>query len=567
MTQRILVVEDSRTQAERLRLLLTREGYQVEVAPNGREGLLNANPNFPDLVISDVTMPEMDGFEFCRAMKSSEVTERIPIILLTSRSSPADIIKGLECGADNFIPKPYEDDYLLERIRRIFEQLEHRKGGRLEMEVILTVGERKIAVTADRQQIMELLFSTFEEVSRNHDELARANQELQEARVDAERANHEKSAFLSRMSHELRTPLNAVMGFAQLLELVDLGPEDRDSVRRIGAAGRHLLDLINEVLDIGRIDAGELALSVEPVGVGDVLAEAVDLIEPLAAERSLEVSLDPGASGLHVMADRQRLKQALLNLLSNAVKYNLQGGTVTIGCAQRADGRLRIEVADTGAGIAPENLGRLFVPFDRLGADQEGTEEGTGLGLALSKRLVELMGGTMGVASEVGVGSTFWLELPVAADSLGEAGETHPGPGESARSSPGALARPAAVLYIEDNPSNLTLVERILAHRPEIKLISAMLGRLGFELAGLHRPDLILLDLNLPDVSGEEVLKQLQADPATRGIPVVVVSADASDGLRRKLLAAGARDYITKPFDVPGLIHTLDEILSARLIV
>jgi signal transduction histidine kinase len=563
MTRRILVAEDSRTQAERLRLLLTREGYEVEIAPNGREGLLSAKPRFPDLVISDVTMPDMDGFEFCRVMKSSEVTKHVPFILLTSRSTPADIIKGLESGADNFIPKPYADDYLLMRIRRIFEQLEHRKKGRLEMEVALTIGGRKIVVTADRQQIVELLFSTFEELSRNHDELARANQELQEARVEAERANREKSAFLSRMSHELRTPLNAVMGFAQLLELTDLGPEDHDSVLRIGAAGRHLLGLINEVLDIGRIDAGELALSVEPVRVGDVLDEAVDLIQPLAAERSLVVDLDRGAHGLYVMADAQRLKQAVLNLLSNAVKYNVQGGAITIGCAQRVDGRLRIEVADTGPGIAPEDQGRLFAPFDRLGADEKGAVEGTGLGLALSKRLVELMGGTMGVVSEVGAGSTFWLELPLGEHPLADAAWAQGIPAEPVADASGTPAISATVLYIEDNPSNLALVERILVRRPQIELVSAMQGRLGFELARRNLPDAILLDVNLPDVSGEEVLRQLQADPATRAIPVVIVSADASEVLARRLLTAGARDYITKPFEVPRFLRTVDKILAA----
>jgi signal transduction histidine kinase len=561
MTSRILIIEDSPTQAQRLRLLLAREGYEVEVALTGKEGLAKVEPRCPDLVISDVMMPEIDGFEFCRTMKSSEKTRRVPIILLTAQASPADVIKGLECGADNFIPKPYDDDYLLERVRRIFEQLEHRKRGRLDMEVNLTIGTRRITVSADRQQIMELLFSTFEEVSKSHDELARANQELQKARAEADRANRAKSRFLSRMSHELRTPLNAVIGFGHLLEMTDLEPQDQESVNMIIKAGRHLLDIINEVLDIGRIDAGELTLSVEPVRIRDVLQEAVDLVAPLAADRQVAIDGDLVTCDVIVMADRQRLKQVMLNLLSNAVKYNRPEGTVTLSCREGDSGRHRIEVADTGPGIAPENLDRLFTPFDRIGAEQDTAVEGTGLGLTLSRGLVEAMGGTLGVESEVGRGSTFWVELPPAEDQLRKAEQDQPGPLPRPA---GAPRTPATILYIEDNQPNLTLVERILAHRPEIKLITALHGRLGFNLARAQHPDMILLDLNLPDVSGEELLKQLRAEPDTHTIPVVIVTADASAGRAKRFRSLGACAYLTKPFDVARVLEVIDETLGSR---
>jgi len=232
MAQRILLLEDSVTQAERLRLLLVREGYEVDVARTGVEGLEKAQPGKVDLVISDVTMPEMDGFAFCRAMKASDQTSRVPIILLTAKATPADIITGLQSGADNFIPKTYDDDYLLSRVRRIFEQLEHRKEDRLEMEVNLTIGGRKLAITADRQQIMELLLSTFEELGRNYDTLARTNDELTEARLAADQANQAKTEFMSRMSHELRTPLNAILGFGQLLELYGLDERPAEAATR-----------------------------------------------------------------------------------------------------------------------------------------------------------------------------------------------------------------------------------------------------------------------------------------------------------------------------------------------
>jgi signal transduction histidine kinase len=508
-------------------------------------------------------MPEMDGFEFCRAVKSAEATRRVPIILLTARASPADIITGLECGADNFIPKPYDDVVLLQRVRRIFEQLEHRKRGLLDMEVQLTVAGRRITVTADRQQIMELLFSTFEEVSRNHDALAQANRELQEARAEAERANHAKSEFLSRMSHELRTPLNAVIGFGQLLEMADLEPTERDSARRIVTAGRHLLDLINDVLDIGRIEAGEYALSPEPVEVCDVLREAVDLVQPLAAERSVQLR-GQEACQVHVLADRRRLRQVLLNLLSNAIKYNRPRGTVTLTCHDATEGRRRIEVADTGPGIAPDKLHRLFVPFDRMGAEQNPAVEGTGLGLALSRRLVEAMGGTLGVESEVGRGSTFWIVMPAAACPPLEVETGAASPGRPTRPSSQAVGRPTTLLCIEDNVSNLNLVEQVLRLRPAIRLLAAREGRSGVDLARQHRPDVILLDLSLPDISGEQVLTQLRAAPQTRRIPVVVVTADASMSQPRWVGSMRVSACLTKPFDVRRLLQVVDETLAVR---
>jgi signal transduction histidine kinase len=538
-------------------MLLAREGYWVELASNGREGLAGVTPELPHLIISDITMPEMDGFEFCRRIKSSEATRRVPVILLTSRSSPADIIKGLECGADNFLPKPYDDQYLLERIRRIFEQLELRKDSRLEMEVSLNIGGRHIHVTADRQQIMELLFSTFEEVSRNYDELTRANLELREARAEAERANREKSAFLSRMSHELRTPLNAILGFAQLLEMDAETDDQQESLRHIVRAGRHLLELINEILDIARIESGNLTLSLEPVEAGDAFREAVALVRPLADERGITVSEASWPDGNeYVTADRQRLKQVLLNLLSNAIKYNATGGSVMLSIEPGELGKCRLNVTDTGRGIAAEHLRRLFTPFDRLGAENADVE-GTGIGLALSRSLVEMMGGAVGVESALGRGSTFWVDLPVAEDELARA--------EPAMRDPSLAASPSResriVLCIEDNLSSLRLLERVIELRPPVRLLTALQGSLGIDLARQHRPDLILLDLNLPDVHGHEVLQRLRADPVTSGIPVVVLSADATPGQIARLLDAGARDYLTKPIDVQRCLGVLDEVL------
>jgi CheY-like chemotaxis protein len=350
--------------------------------------------------------------------------------------------------------------------------------------------------------------------------------------------------------------LNAVLGFAQLLEIDSLTVAQRDSVDHILRGGRHLLGLIDEILDISRIEAGHLALSMEPVLLGEVIRETFELILPLAATWKVHVDLGTSEDdGRYVLADRQRLKQVLLNFLSNAAKFNRSGGTVTIRVDEALGDRLRVGVADTGPGIAPRLMERLFTPFDRLGAETRGVE-GTGLGLALSKRLVEVMGGTIGVESVVGQGSTFWVELPRAECPVRDVASLVIHPDKALPSTRGV------VLYIEDNLPNLRLVERLLTHRPNVKLFSAMHASLGLELAREHRPSLILLDLQLPDIPGPEVLERLQRDPATREIPVVVISADATLGQIDRLRAAGAREFLTKPLDVQRFFKLLDDILS-----
>jgi CheY-like chemotaxis protein/two-component sensor histidine kinase len=399
-------------------------------------------------------------------------------------------------------------------------------------------------------------------VAHDVTERARMEKALREAKDEADRANHAKSEFLSRMSHELRTPLNAIIGFSQLLERQHPSETQRTRVNHIMSAGRHLLNLINEVLDISRLDTNNLPLSLEPVCVADALEEALSLMRPLAAERGTELlSPSPLDQTHYVMADRQRLKQVLLNLLTNAVKYSPLNGKVTVSFNTTASGAIRIVVSDSGAGISSEKLARLFTPFDRLGAEQTGVE-GTGLGLALCQRLMQAMRGSIGADSTPGQGSTFWVELACADSPLELVGSARR---KTYEPSNGADAKKGTILYIEDNLSNLTLIEQVLAELPHIQLISAMQGHLGIELARRHSPDLILLDLHLPDLPGWEVLSRLQGHDATRDIPVVVISADATSRQIERLMSAGARAYLTKPLDVQEFFEVINETSASRL--
>lgn len=383
---------------------------------------------------------------------------------------------------------------------------------------------------------------------------------IREARDEAERANQAKSEFLSRMSHELRTPLNSILGFGQLLQLEELPARASEEIGRIVSAGRHLLSLINEVLDITRIEAGVQAMSVEPVHACDPIEEAFDLVKPLAANRGVELAKDlHTALYRYVRADYQRLKQVLLNVLMNAVKYNRPEGIVTVYSELHGDD-LRILVADTGIGIAPGDVDKIFLPFERLYAGHQDAE-GTGLGLALSKSLIESMGGRIGVErSAVGSGTVFFIDLPLTGPPSVQPLPAEP-PADS-ESVPEVDLSGLTVLYIEDNLDNFEVVRRILARLGEPALMPAIQGHLGVELATLHIPDLILLDLHLPDVEGEEVLRQLRADPRVQSIPVIVLSADATTAQRDHLLTLGATSYVTKPIDIAAFLGALQQAVT-----
>jgi CheY-like chemotaxis protein/nitrogen-specific signal transduction histidine kinase len=391
--------------------------------------------------------------------------------------------------------------------------------------------------------------------------LQEKNVELESARSVAEKANLSKSEFLSSMSHELRSPLNAILGFAQLLESGSPLPTDtqKGSIDQILKAGWYLLELINEILDLALIESGRLSLSLEPMSLVDVMLECQAMIEPQSQKNGIRMSFPRFEIPIFVHADRTRVKQVLINLLSNAIKYNRAQGAVEVTCSTSRDKRIRISVHDTGEGLTPEKRAQLFQPFNRLGQEAS-VEQGTGIGLVMSKRLVELMGGEIGVESTVGEGSMFWFDLNLSVEPQHAVGAAEPLAAHHAHVQHGTV--PRTLLYVEDNQANMQLVEQLIARRPDMRLLSAGDAILGIALARTHRPEVILMDINLPGMSGIQALQVLREDPLTAQIPVLAISANAMPDDIKKGLEAGFLRYITKPIDVNEFMEALDMALE-----
>jgi PAS domain S-box-containing protein len=492
-----------------------------------------------------------------------------PAGIITDVNKQTEVLTG--CTRDELIGAPFKNCFTdPEKAEAgIKLVLNEKKLTNLELTVRAWDGkETAVSYNAttfyDRQRKLQGVFAAARDITERLrlDQVLRENNvELEISKSAAENANLAKSNFLSSMSHELRSPLNAILGFAQLMESESPPPTagQEASIAQILQAGWYLLELINEILDLAVIESGKLTLSVEPVSLAELMLECHDMVAPQALTHGITTTFTECALPFIVQADRTRLKQVLINLLSNAIKYNRKGGTVTVDCATRDAERLRITVTDTGAGLAPDKLSQLFQSFNRLG-QEAGAEEGTGIGLVVSKRLVELMNGAIGAESEVGVGSVFWIDLP-AAVAVRRDGEPAEHPEKTPSSLPPSV-RLRTLLYVEDNPANLELVERIIARRPDMHLLSAKDATLGIEIARTWLPDVILMDINLPGISGIDALKILGDDPATSHIPVIALSASAMSRDVAMGLKAGFFRYLTKPIKVNEFIHTLTEALD-----
>lgn len=427
-------------------------------------------------------------------------------------------------------------------------------------------------IESDGQRMLITLYDDITDRKAAEEELRRYREHLEElvstrtsqlmqAKEAAESANRAKSDFLASMSHELRTPLNAVIGFAQLLEIEsNLTPDDKDSVAQIKHAGRHLLSLISDILDLTVIESGQLIVDIRPVAVREAVSDALSLIAPLASTHGVQVVFETdGAMTDAVRADTLRLRQILVNLLTNAIKYNRPGGSVRVIC-RRAGDKHRISIVDTGQGIPADMQSRVFSAFDRLG--KEGIEaEGTGIGLTICKRLVEVMAGRIGFESVAGEGSTFWFELPLGEMDKPHAVESSTHAAQFATTD--ERMNRFVVLYIEDNPASLRLMRAIFAKENRLELIEAPTAETGLELARKVPPDLVLMDIQLPGMSGFDALAALKADPITRNIPVIALSANAMTESIQRGLESGFAEYLTKPVDVASMLAILDRFIAS----
>ena len=493
-----------------------------------------------------------------------------PAGVITDANRQMELLTG--CSREELIGTPFKDCFTdpgraQSAIQRVLAEgkvtdceltARHRSGG-------VTVVSYNATTFHDREGRLQGVLAAARDITERRlldHALQETHQQLERARQAAERANHAKSEFLSGMSHELRSPLNAILGFAQLMEsgTPPPAPSQASSIDQILHAGWYLLELINEILDLSLIESGKLSLSPEPVSLAEVLADCQAMIEPQAGKSGIRMSFPRLDDPFFVRADRTRVKQVLVNLLSNAIKYNRPAGSVEVICETAGPGRVRVGFRDTGEGLSPEQMAQLFQPFNRLG-QEGGAEEGTGIGLVVSKRLVELMGGEIGAESRVGVGSLFWIEL--------HASEGHPplaapaGAAPSKRTRIDTVLQRHTLLYVEDNPANLLLVEKILERRPDIRLISARDGVHGVSIARAALPDVILMDINLPGISGLQALEILAGDPATAQTPVIALSANAMPRDIARGLEAGFFRYLTKPIRIGEFLDTLDLALAS----
>ena len=562
MERTILVVEDSRTQAERLRLLLEEAGYRVDVASHGREGLERARLSRPDLIISDVVMPVMDGYDFCRALKSTEGLRRIPFVLLTQRGAPTDIIRGFQCGADNFITKPFEDDLLLERLQRIFSHLDLRQGGRLDVEITLGSGGQQIVINADKQQMIELLFSTLDDLVRLNGQLAESQRVIEdyartlEAQVQ-ERTERllqtEKIAtmglLLAGVAHELNNPLSVVKGNADLLQLAV--PEGPLAVRagKIGQAAERCTRIVRNFLSLARQYPPER----KATRLNQLVHEAVELLGYQLRTAGLEVRLDLAQDLPPLWADPHQLHQVLVNLITNAQQaMRDQPGPKQLALTTRADRageRVVLEVADTGPGIAADVLARIFEPFFTTKAPGEGT----GLGLPICRGIIEGHGGTLTLTSEPGRGAVFTVDLP--------AGTVRALASPTPAADPTPRAGPRAILVVDDEEDVRNLVVELLStdgHRAD----AAPNGLAALDALRERSYDVIISDARMPGLDGEGFYRRLQSDYPSYTRRFILMTGDALTAKTREFIEEARVVSLAKPFPLDEMRRVIRQVLG-----
>ncbi len=528
---KILIVDDLDENILSIEKILKPMQEEMEVfkARSGLESIHLTRMHSFALILLDVMMPNMDGFETAARIRKNEDSKNVPIIFLTGFNKDDNFIfSGYEHGAVDYLVKPISPMILASKV--------------------------KVFLEMDRQN---LILKEMLEVKKINEAT------LIESKEHAEKASISKSQFLAKMSHEIRTPLNAIIGMSQLLmknKNHDLKEQTLDDIDLIRRSSNHLLTLINEILDLSSIESGNFQINLEPVALVEVLKESIALVKPLSEKHNISINANlKDAENLHSMVDKIRLKQILLNLLSNAIKYNIENGAVTLACKKLSPNAIQISVTDTGKGILENEQDNLFEPFRRF-KNMDWQAEGTGIGLSICKKLVESMNGKIDFSSELGKGSRFYIELNICdAPSL-----DIEDPVENKKATKNIVfgTNKYQVLYIEDNPLNQEIIFKILAERDDIDILTAPLGRLGFELAQEKIPDLILMDIDLPDMNGFEVFQNLQELNQTKDIPVVAVSAHAMKENISKAMDLGFKDYLTKPVDIDLFFSILGSYLK-----
>jgi hypothetical protein len=577
---RILIIEDSLTQALRLQDSLEKHQYETRIANNGKAGLDLLKQKPFTLVISDIIMPEMDGYELCRQIKSDETLKNIPVILLTSLSDPHDVIEALECGADNFVTKPYNEIFLVSRIQNILINRQLRLDGMSEMGIEIVFAGKKHFITSSRMQIVDLLFSTYENAIQKNSELEQVNRELvmtqrelEQKNIELARLNEQKNYFLGMAAHDLRNPMGAIFNTSELLIEEDLGPlnnEQKDMIGAVKNASEFMLNLVNDFLDIAHIESGKLTLKKEDVNIFSLLKNNVQFNHNFAVKK--QIALDFQYTDIEsiptISLDGSKIQQVMNNLISNAIKYTHSGGSVQV-ILEKKDDHIHIAVRDNGQGIPESELQNLFAPFQRTSVESTAGEKSTGLGLAIAKKIVNAHDGEIWVTSQVGKGSTFHMSLPLSGCAVSVKNVAAPPVNtDIERKKYRTNIKSSGILLVEDNITSRKVALKML-EKKGYQVDFAVNGQEAIEKLKVKNYGVVLMDLNMPEMDGFEAIKVIRDPNSTvmnHDVPVIAMTATSTEfgQTPEELIKAGMDDFLLKPMHRQQLFDKIEKFIASQ---